>query len=57
MAKKAPSAFARGDGPRPASLKDLITEIKGLAAVRRREALDHEEDCPCDGCRVARRAA
>lgn len=54
------------DGPAPEPLRDdplpenpqaLAAEIRALAALRRNDALRHEDNCPCNGCHVLRRDA
>lgn len=45
------------DDPLPENPQALAAEIRALAALRRNDALRHEDNCPCNGCRVLRHDA
>lgn len=48
------SPWAQGAEPRPDDIGTLVSEIKFLAAARRRDARNHPTGHQCDGCKIRR---
>lgn len=52
-----PNPWALGDGPLPRNVRDLVAEIKALAAARGEILRHHAQDCECRACSDMRRVA